>query len=398
MLSNCWGWLCPEFRSKRHVFHPFVSQVDKASKPMISVKVPGAVARKKKSPTFFCLNSIKSPFMLLNVYMFHSISRLYSETNMYKGYSWSYLVQRSPRGLYSCNEWENRPRNIAQPKTPLCKVSKMCVACVIFCNHCTFMLQMHSFWLMFTIVYILICEDLYRMYATPPDIDSCSPWFCLINQPFPWQVKGEDKVMAPEEVSSMVLTKMKAPSWVRLGRERERGTADHWRYCHMSLHPKVLEGPGSCHLLKFPPQCGHFESATMLLHEIELYDLIWTIKMSHREKKEHKWWNLVTHRMPPGPVKVSNSRDSISFWVCWVCSEFVLWVSFSTRRRRRTTWAKKWSMQSLLSPHISTMRNANPPKMLAPLQGWTCCLVHLGYTAIPSRLAKENRSFFHYFS
>jgi hypothetical protein len=36
--------------------------------------------------------------------------------------------------------------------------------------------------------------------------------------------------------------------------------------------------------------------------------------------------------------------------------------------------------------------------MLAPLQGWTCCLVHLGYTAIPSRLAKENRSFFHYFS
>ena len=29
-------------------------------------------------------------------------------------------------------------------------------------------------------------------------------------QPFPWQVKGEDKVMAPEEVSSMVLTKMKA--------------------------------------------------------------------------------------------------------------------------------------------------------------------------------------------
>jgi len=32
-------------------------------------------------------------------------------------------------------------------------------------------------------------------------------------QPFPWQVKGEDKVMAPEEVSSMVLTKMKVPSW-----------------------------------------------------------------------------------------------------------------------------------------------------------------------------------------
>jgi hypothetical protein len=77
---------------------------------------------------------------------------------------------------------------------------------------------------MFTIVYILICEDLYRMYATPPDIDSCSPWFCLINPPFPWQVKGEDKVMAPEEVSSMVLTKMKAPSWVRLGRERERNS------------------------------------------------------------------------------------------------------------------------------------------------------------------------------
>ena len=243
MLSNCWGWLCPEFRSKRHVFHPFVSQVDKASKPMISVKVPGAVARKKKSPTFFCLNSIKSPFMSLNVYMFHSISRLYSETNMYKGYSWSYLVQRSPRGLYSCNEWENRPRNIAQPKTPLCKVSKMCVACVIFCNHCTFMLQMHSFWLMFTIVYILICEDLYRMYATPPDIDSCSPWFCLINQPFPWQVKGEDKVMAPEEVSSMVLTKMKAPSWVRLGREREeQQIIEDIVICHYILRSwKVLD-------------------------------------------------------------------------------------------------------------------------------------------------------------
>ena len=49
-----------------------------------------------------------------------------------------------------------------------------------------------------------------------------------------------------------------------------------------------------------------------------------------------KWWNLVTHRMPPGPVKVSNSRDwmpSIGYaeFVLWV-----LWVSFSNIFHKET--------------------------------------------------------------
>ena len=368
--------------------------------------------------------------------MFHSISRLYSETKMYKGYSkvkwdtnlwlyifhrytWSYLVQRSPRGLYSCNEWENRPRNIAQPKTPLCKVSKMCVACVILCNHCTFMLRrcIHFDWCLqlFTSWFVRICTG---CTPPPPDIDSCSPWFCLISHFHGrWRVRTRWWLLR------------RFPPWFwprwrcRHGktgeRERERGAADHWRYWYgsipidtifsglfTSINPsydlgwtkgtRVLTHPHIviCHYI--------LRSWKVLDHVICLHSRLsvgtlsqqpcWYMKLNCMISFEPLKWATAKKKKntqvvePSYTSHASWSRKSIGLArlnvilgmlsLFWVCSVGLIFISFSTRRRRRTTWAKKWSMPSLLSPHISTMRNASPPKMLAPLQGWTCRLVH----------------------